>query len=992
MPFLVPIVAAVGSAIGSAIATVSAVASIEAASLAGAIGLSGAGILAASSFAAAAVVGGLGVLAISEVSSLLSPSAHGSSTNAIAFKADINAGIPYVIGRTGVGGNIVFADTSDDGHNKWLHYFTVLSIGPVTSIDKFTANNVPVTFDPTTGEATQLGYNWRGLWATNTQYQIGDGVSYLGTIYIAVAANYNDTPSDPNFWAPAGAYAGPRWLSKMWQLRSLGDQPDNILPAPSGTGNVPEWTSANRLSGLAHVRWVLQADSGAYPTGTPAPLWVVAGKGAYDPRLDSTYPGGSGPQRANDENTWAFSENPYLHAIAYLLGRKSNGARIIGVGAPVTQIDLAAYVAGANVADANAWKVGGQVFSTDSKWDTLTAILQAGGGAPQRIGALISCICQTPRVSIATLTGADFAGAVNVQAVGSRRARVNRVVPSYRSETHQWAVVPADPISVPQYITADGGQRTKGISMPLVQQIGQVGQLARYAIEDSREFGPVTGSVKPYLMGLQPGDCVTIDEAEFGLNGQALLIMDRKVDPATCLSSLTFRSETAGKHPFALGQTANPPPAPSLTGRDLVALAPNSPPWSAVGGTVTSGGVSIPAIIVTGTMENPAASNLIVRTRVSAGPGTWEHYDSPPAPVATRVAITGVGSGEVRDVGLSYLVNGIQGRELVISAVTAGIWAAASTGGGSTVTTPGSVSWSNISVTGGGGVSASGSTNAVTLTLITVPITLTVTYTGSGTLSYSLNAGAPVTIASGGTLTVNAGDTLSFTETTTAVGTVSGTVTVSNTTGGGTLGTFTYSVTLTTTPADGTILFTQSTPGSYSFAVPSDAPGFVTVEIWGGGGGGGRDATRDYDGSGGGGGGYSKKHFAVTPGTTVIAGTVGAGGAGAVTGSNGSNGTASTVTSPAMNAGGGFHGGSAGGNPGGTGGTASGGDVNTSGTAGNDWYGGGAGAGGGYATGGSAGGTAPGGGGAGSLTGTPFVVYPGGAGANGKVVITAHTS
>mgnify|MGYP006920604220 CR=1 FL=1 len=30
----------------------------------------------------------------------------------------------------------------------------------------------------------------------------------------------------------------------------------------------------------------------------------------YDPRLDSTFPGGSGPQRADNEATWAWSERP----------------------------------------------------------------------------------------------------------------------------------------------------------------------------------------------------------------------------------------------------------------------------------------------------------------------------------------------------------------------------------------------------------------------------------------------------------------------------------------------------------------------------------------------------------------------------------------------------------------------------------------------------------------------------------------------------------
>src|SRR3546814_4163680 len=76
----------------------------------------------------------------------------------------------------------------------------------------------------------------------------------------------------------------------------------------------------------------------------------------YDPRLDSTYPGGSGPCRPLQENTYVYSENPWLHALTWALGRWQNGKKVIGVGMAPFQIAMASFVDAANIADLNNWK------------------------------------------------------------------------------------------------------------------------------------------------------------------------------------------------------------------------------------------------------------------------------------------------------------------------------------------------------------------------------------------------------------------------------------------------------------------------------------------------------------------------------------------------------------------------------------------------------------------------------------------------------------
>jgi hypothetical protein len=87
-------------------------------------------------------------------------------------------------------------------------------------------------------------------------------------------------------------------------------------------------------------------------------------------------------------------------------------------------------------------------------------------------------------------------------------------------------------------------------------------------------------------MGYKAGDCLTVDEPEFGLNSQKVLITSRQVDPATAAATLTLRSETDAKHDFALGKTGTPPPTPSLTGVDpSIVQPPDIANWLCVGDT-----------------------------------------------------------------------------------------------------------------------------------------------------------------------------------------------------------------------------------------------------------------------------------------------------------------------------------------------------------------------------------------------------------------------
>lgn len=542
----------------------------------------------------------------------------GVAGSQVDFAADPNAPIPYPIGRTGTGGRIIYA-TTGEAKNRNILYCTVLGGGaPHNAITGFKANDEEVVFGP-------------------LQQAIG------------------------------GTYA-----NRMWQNRQLGAMPSPAFGPPNtlDPAVLGEWTPAHKLSGYAASWYVLGYDQKTYATGTPKAVWTIEGACVYDPRLDSTFPGGEGDHRIDEPGSWTWSENPWLHALAWSLGRYANGVRVLGIGASPALIDIAAVVENANVADANDWKVGGVVYSNDSKWDVLKAMCQAGGGRPVQLGASITFLVNTPRVSLATLTSDDLVGGYTVQAAQSVRGRPNQIIPKCRSEAHGWEIVACGPVKVAAYVTADRNRlRSREVTYPLVQDPKQVAQLAAYDLVNAREFGPVTVACKPAWMGYRRGDCITVNVPDLGMNGQKALILARTIDPMSGDVSLTLQSETDEKHDFALGRTASPPPVPGLTGRDLTPPAPAVDEWSVAMGLVDDHGS--PTLVVTGTCGDPNARWINVEYRLTGEPD-WTAWPGGP-PNSTRFEITGLAAEATYDVAISYTsVLNLIGDRRVLTATTTG--------------------------------------------------------------------------------------------------------------------------------------------------------------------------------------------------------------------------------------------------------------------------------------------------------------------------------
>ncbi|KQM92236.1 hypothetical protein ASE70_15085 [Sphingomonas sp. Leaf22] len=546
--------------------------------------------------------------------------------NATKFKIDKEAGIPIVFGRTYAGGNVIHRQYYDDPgsrmRNQRESWVTVLSLGPVKSIGPLLIDKAPVSFNA------------------------------LG--------------------AAIGSYAGNMWLDTQ-----LGACPEaRALQGPNG--DFPGWYSTSKLSGLAADLWTLDFDSKGkkFPNGVPERGRIVEGVFAWDPRLDSTYPGGSGSCRRDDPATHVYSECPWIIGLTFALGYFQNGYLMAGGGTKVSGIDVATIVAAANVCDANGWKAGGQVYaSADNSWDILQMLAQAGGGEFLNVGGMLTCTYSAPRVSIGTITSADVAGTIDAPSASSRRKRRNTFIPSVRLESHNWEVAPLDAVKIDEYIAADGAPRPKADVFPLVQNATHGAQLALYWLFDQREIDGIVIPAKIYACGYRPGDCITLDIPEANLIDRDVVIRTGELDMASMGVTFTCRTETAGKHAYALSQTGNPPPTPDLSNATPDLSAPSTADWSVAGATLANNGVSIPAIVATGEAPRGNVEAVLFEARVYvAGQDADAGWfgGGLEGPAVRRKEFTGVTPGTQYEVGIRYRVRGLASDRLILGPVTTG--------------------------------------------------------------------------------------------------------------------------------------------------------------------------------------------------------------------------------------------------------------------------------------------------------------------------------
>lgn len=601
-----------------------AAASIAAAAPSGAIAVATAGATTAAKVGVMATLKSVAFKAMANMAITAAMSAFqpqvGVSGRPVEWTLNSDGPIPFAAGRVGVAGSVVHKDTFGPD----LMYYGLVSVlsgsGPIDGYESFWADDGRVVFDG------------------------------------------------------SGTATTPQWRGEMWLKTTMGHQPDTALVSPplKRGAVLPGWSSASKLSGKASYMLVMGENSkgSAYPTGEVKPLHVIRGLRVWDPRLDSTYPGGSGPCRLHDPSTWVYSANNFLWAIKWSLGlwegpthkgAPAHGSdtdyQVGGIGAKLSGIDLPTLVAAANIADAHGWVCAAYPTTDDDKSQVLDAFLQAGGAIYAQRAGKISCIHRAaPRTSIVTITANDTAGPIEIDTAASRIDRINTIRPKFWSEQHRWQLHALDDVTATEYKAEDGGTRPRPMDYHYVPNAKQASQLAALQIANTREGIAGIVPLKPHLQRIKPGDCFTISEPGFVLNGVKCLCLNTEFDSATKIVKVTFVSETDAKYDWAMGLSPTPPVPPVLTPVDPTFVSgPLPDDWIITPRPPAAGGGQLPGFDLSGIVSNDTATAVIIEYG-SSTTGPWKQaYQGPPT--VENIPLDNLQPGETYYVAVQYQRN-----------------------------------------------------------------------------------------------------------------------------------------------------------------------------------------------------------------------------------------------------------------------------------------------------------------------------------------------
>lgn len=327
------------------------------------------------------------------------------------------------------------------------------------------------------------------------------------------------------------AYTSALGASRVRVIKHLGTPTDTADSYLMST--VPgSWTSNHILRGHAYLVITLDLNLSEFQNGPPSIQVKLRGKKVYDPRLDSTVPGGTGSHRYTDSTTWAYSTNPALVALDYIM------SPMVGISGVTLASVLPYYQTAANACDATItisgasvakYTFNGSVTSDESGADVLTKMADSMAGIINGTDwSIYAGAYVTPTVTLNHID--DVVGQLAVSPGLGRGDIYNTVKGKFTGPENDFVATDYKPYIDSTYKSADGEELVKELEFPFTNQTQRIHNICSILMEDNRNGQTLTGEFSYKAWRLRPGDRVYFNSPPYtGVTSPTLLGMDAKV-------------------------------------------------------------------------------------------------------------------------------------------------------------------------------------------------------------------------------------------------------------------------------------------------------------------------------------------------------------------------------------------------------------------------------------------------------------------------------
>lgn len=294
--------------------------------------------------------------------------------------------------------------------------------------------------------------------------------------------------------------------------------------------NPPErWPATKKLTGSAYAIVTLRFDRDRFAGNIPGFRFIWKGLRCYDRRKDSTQPGGSGPHRWGQPETYEWTANPAILQDNWRRGVWINGIRILGLGVSEHACHHARIVAAANLCDEEVtyddtgrtlprYAFGAELTDEMDTVSVMRMFEQSMAGFGVELGGAYAPLPAQTMIPVMTLSDTD-------RVVGEDVSERKRLDPTQvKTAYHGMFVSPEDGWLPKEYglrrnavaESADGGRRQGKLDLTMVPYQEVASTIAEIYVRRDSFQGTETAVYGPKAAKLEPGDVVTRQSAFFG--------------------------------------------------------------------------------------------------------------------------------------------------------------------------------------------------------------------------------------------------------------------------------------------------------------------------------------------------------------------------------------------------------------------------------------------------------------------------------------------
>lgn len=376
----------------------------------------------------------------------------------------------------------------------------------------------------------------------------------------------------------------------LW-VRFYGGTPTQTADATLISESGGLWSADHRGKSCAYAIMKAKiADQEKFPNGRPNPIFVMKCRRVYDPRKDSTKPGGVGAHRIDDESTWEWSDNLALCAYDYargvwVVGDDAIPRRVAGLGLPISLIDESWVVASANVCEEMGWTCNGLISAGSDPADVLKSMAVHMCGRMATRKGKFAPIAGYDWPSTLEITENDLAGKLKVRHAKKWREVHNTIKAAYRDGADaNFEGVETNPVKVAAWVTQDNGQAfERTISLPFTHDRALATRLAKFDLYRKRAPRVIEVPVKLKKGRALEGDIVDVNLPSYDL-AETYEVTSWTLDQAGFVM-LTLELWNPAGLDWAVGEEGDPPVYGSLERQNLAPETPADADWSVTAST-----------------------------------------------------------------------------------------------------------------------------------------------------------------------------------------------------------------------------------------------------------------------------------------------------------------------------------------------------------------------------------------------------------------------